>query len=82
MKTLLEHNREMFKVTSHYFRRNLEAEDKNACILCGNCGEVLFYSGILKHNGGPFFLREVTCPNCGRQGIKTIRMWELETLRR
>lgn len=71
----------MFKMIDKWFKRNRDEEDKHANILCGNCGEILFYSGSLKYNGGPFFLREVTCPNCGRVGIKTIRMRELETLK-
>lgn len=81
MKTLLEHNRDMFKESDEWFRRNRDEEDKYADLLCDECGEVLFYSGPLGHSGGPFFMREVSCPNCGRQGIKTIRMWELETLK-
>ena len=62
-------------------RRDREKEDKYANLLCDECGEVLFYSKVAKHSGGPFFKREVSCPNCGRTGIKLIRMWELETLR-
>ena len=81
MKTLLEHNEKMFKETDKWFKRDIEKEDKYAGVLCGECGEVVFYSGPWGHNGGPFFRREVTCPNCGMQGIKTIRMWELETLK-
>ncbi|MCK4819627.1 hypothetical protein KA005_27930 [bacterium] len=81
MKTLLQHNRVMFKVIDRWFKRNEDKEDKHANILCEKCGEVLLYSGPLIHHGGPFFKREVSCPNCGREGIKLIKMWELETLK-
>jgi len=81
MKTLLEHNRYILKMVDKWFKRNIIEEDKNANLLCENCGEILFYSGPLVHHGGPFFRRGVSCPNCGRQGIKIIRTWELETLK-
>lgn len=80
MKTLLGHNRMMFKVIDKWLLRDREKEDEYADLLCDECGEILFYSGLFEHRVGPFLIREVSCPNCGRKGIKIIRMWELAML--
>ena len=81
MKTLLEHNRNIFKVIDKWLLRDREKEDKYANLICDKCGEILLYSGIFEHQVGPFLRRKVVCPNCGESGIKTIRMWELEMLK-
>lgn len=70
----------MFKVIEKWLARDREKEDKYADLICDECGETLFYEGILGHRVGPFLIRDVSCPNCGRKGIKIIRMWELAML--
>ena len=81
MKTLLEHNGKLLKVVDTWLSRDREKEDKYANLICDECGEILFYSGVFNWQVGPFLKREVSCPNCGRTGIKLIRMWELAMLK-